>query len=163
MTKDIYKKWEINNELESKIKKIYELTSKGVSLAKLARYLDISENTLTKLKKNHSDINEAYVSGKVEYESLLVGSLTKRALGFQVTDEDQYIEQTSTGTKKRIVKKIRNILPEPSVARYLLIINFGKEYSERKYELELKEKTLDSKNDEWTNIKDLDGNSNKED
>ena len=41
-----------------------------------------------------------------------------------------------------------------SVARYLLIINFGKEYSEKKYELELSEqKVIDKKNEnDWERL-----------
>jgi len=41
-----------------------------------------------------------------------------------------------------------------SVARYLLIINFGKEYSVKKYELELSEqKVIDKKNEnDWERL-----------
>lgn len=41
-----------------------------------------------------------------------------------------------------------------SVARYLLIVNFSKEYSEKKYELELSEqKVIDKKNEnDWERL-----------
>jgi len=76
----------------------------------------------------------------------------ERAMGFTITNEDQIIEQTPTGTKKKIIKQTRTILGDMSIARYLLIINFGKEYSEKKYELELSEqKVLEKqKENEWS-------------
>lgn len=78
----------------------------------------------------------------------------ERAMGFTITNEDQIIEQTPTGTKKKIIKQTRTIIGDMSVARYLLIVNFGKEYSEKKYELELSEqKVIDKKNEnDWERL-----------
>lgn len=82
----------------------------------------------------------------------LLEKMFERAMGLTITNEDQIIEQTPTGTKKKIIKQTRTILADMGVARYLLIINFGKEYSEKKYELELSEQKVieRQKENEWT-------------
>lgn len=91
----------------------------------------------------------------------------ERAMVFSITNENQIIEQTPTGTKKKVIKQTRTILGDMGVARYLLIINFGREYSEKKYELELSEqKALDKqKENEWRpmEIGDIDANNKQKD
>lgn len=81
----------------------------------------------------------------------------ERAMGFTIINEDQIIEQTPTETKKKVIKQTRTILGDMGVARYLLIINFGKDYSEKKYEFELSEqKVLEKLKAELGNIDGLD-------
>ncbi|MCL2521282.1 MAG: hypothetical protein FWE36_00305 [Erysipelotrichales bacterium] len=165
--KDIYKVWVEDKTLESKLKLIKELASKSCGMEIIASILGISETTLYTLRKKYQDVDEAYVTGRNLLKQSLLEMMFKKAMGFQIIDEDTYIEQTSSGTKKKILKKMRNVLPDPGVGRYLLIINFGKEYSEKKYELELSEKKAEIKNNEseWRPLEvgDIDAANKKND
>ena len=112
----------------------------------IATELGIAENTLYSLRKKYKDVDKAYVDGRNLLQKSLLEKMYERAMGLTITNEDQIIEQTPTGTKKKIIKQTRTIIGDMGVARYLLIINFGKEFSEKKYELELSEqKVLENK------------------
>jgi hypothetical protein len=139
MRKDNYQTWKTDGVLQSKLKLIKELASRSCGMGVIATELGMSENTLYSLRKKYKDVEKAYEDGRNMLKKSLVEKMFERAMGFTITNEDQIIEQTPTGTKKKVIKQTRTILGDMGVARYLLIINFGKEYSEKKYELELSE------------------------
>lgn len=131
----------------------------------IATELGIAENTLYSLRKKYKDVDKAYVDGRNLLQKSLLEKMYERAMGLTITNEDQIIEQTPTGTKKKIIKQTRTIIGDMGVARYLLIINFGKEFSEKKYELELSEqKVLEKQREnEWEplEIGDINANNKK--
>lgn len=151
MRKDNYQTWKTDGVLQSKLKLIKELASRSCGMGVIASELGMSENTLYSLRKKYKDVEKAYEDGRNMLKKSLLEKMFERAMGFTITNEDQIIEQTPTGTKKKVIKQTRTILGDMGVARYLLIINFGKEYSEKKYELELSEqKALDrQKENDW--------------
>lgn len=151
MRKDNYQTWKIDGVLQSKLKLIKELASRSCGMGVIATELGMSENTLYSLRKKYKDVEKAYEDGRNMLKKSLLEKMFERAMGFTITNEDQIIEQTPTGTKKKVIKQTRTILGDMGVARYLLIINFGKEYSEKKYELELSEqKALErQKENDW--------------
>jgi hypothetical protein len=53
------------------------------------------------------------------------------------------IEETKTGTKKRITKFKKQSLPDIAAIKYLLITKFGIDYNEKKAEIELMAKRLE--------------------
>jgi len=151
MRKDNYQTWKTDGVLQSKLKLIKELASRSCGMGVIATELGMSENTLYSLRKKYKDVEKAYEDGRNMLKKSLLEKMFERAMGFTITNEDQIIEQTPTGTKKKVIKQTRTILGDMGVARYLLIINFGKEYSEKKYELELSEqKALErQKENDW--------------
>ncbi len=151
MRKDIYQSWKTEDLVSTKLKLIKDLASRSCGMNIIASELGVSESTFYVLRKKYKDVDKAYVDGRNQLQKSLLEKMYERAMGFTITNEDQIIEQTPTGTKKKIIKQTRTILGDMSVARYLLIINFGKEFSEKKYELELSErKTLNQQNEnEW--------------
>ena len=152
MRKDIYQVWKQDGVLNAKLNLIKDLASRSCGMGVIASELSIAENTLYKLRKKYKEIDEAYEYGRNLLKKALLEKMFERAMGLTITNEDQIIEQTPTGTKKKIIKQTRTILGDMGVARYLLIINFGKEYSEKKYELELNEQKVieKQKENEWT-------------
>ncbi len=142
MRKDIYQKWKTDGLVQSKLKLIKELASRSCGMGVIASELGMSESNLYTLRKRCKDIDQAYEDGRNLLKKSLLEKMFERAMGFTITNEDQIIEQTPTGTKKKIIKQTRTILGDMGDARYLLIINFGKEYSEKKYELELTEQKV---------------------
>lgn len=149
--KNIYHVWKDKNELKSKLDLIKKLSSTGANEDMIAIALGISKRTFQSLKNKHSDMKDAYEEGKERFKGMLMDAIIKRAVGFKSTDEDQYIEETARGTKKRIIKHIKDVPPDIGAAKYLLTIHFGREYSDKKLELELAEKKMEKLSEEWIN------------
>lgn len=152
MRKDIYQARKKDDLVPSKLKLIKDLASRSCGMGVIASELGMSESNFYALRRKYKDIEQAWEDGRNQLQKSLLEKMFERAMGFTITNEDQIIEQTPTGTKKKIIKQTRTILGDMGVARYLLIINFGKDYSEKKYELELSEqKVIDRKNEnEWS-------------
>ena len=167
MRRDNYQTWKDGGLLQSKLKLIKELASRSCGMGVIASQLDISENTLYTMRKRYKEIDKAYEDGKNQLKKSLLEKMYERAMGITITNEDQIIEQTPTGTKKKIIKQTRTILGDLGACRYLLIINFGKEFSEKKYELELSERKtgIKEKDNEWKplEIGDIDANNKQKD
>lgn len=167
MRKDNYQTWKNDGVLQSKLNLIKELASRSCGMGVIATELGISENTLYSLRKKYKDVEKSYEDGRNMLKKSLLEKMFERAMGFTIVNEDQIIEQTPTGTKKKVIKQTRTILGDMGVARYLLIINFGKEYSEKKYELELSEqKVLErQKENDWKpmEIGDINATNKQED
>ena len=158
MRKNIYLEWKSKDTLKDKLELIKKLASVGISEESIAESLDISLRTFQKMKSERNDVNLAYENGKNLLKDSMIGNIIKRANGGKTTDEDQYIEETPRGTRKRIIKHTKEHLPDISAAKFILAVYFGKEYSEKKFELDLAEKRLEKQNEEWIN-----GDSKQED
>ncbi|MDD4110082.1 MAG: hypothetical protein PHS54_00850 [Clostridia bacterium] len=163
LRKDNYQVWKKEGTLKSKLKLIKDLASRSCGMGIIASELGIAESTLYALRKKYKDVDTAYEDGRNLLKKSLLEKMYERAMGFTITNEDQIIEQTPTGTKKKIIKQTRTIIGDMGVARYLLIVNFGKEFSEKKYEIELSEQKIINKKNEndWDRLEigDIDANN----
>ena len=148
---DTYLQWEANGQLESKLKTIKEMVEKRISQKVIAETIGVSERTLIKLRKNHAKMNEAFIQGNEVMKHQLIDAMLQRALGFEYEEVQTIIEETKTGQKKRLVKTKRNALPDISAIKYLLIVKFGREFNDRKDEIELMLKRLEKGEEVWSN------------
>lgn len=148
---DLYERWELNKELAPKLKAIQELVSKRATQKQVAEYLGITEKTLIKLKKAHPKLQRAFVYGNEDLRNKLEDALLKRAIGFEFEEVQTTIEETKSGTKKKIVKTKKQVSPETNAAKYLLVIHFGLDYNERKSEIELMRERLAKGEEVWMN------------
>jgi hypothetical protein len=148
---DTYQQWEVDGVLENKLKVIQEMVEKRIPQKVVAETIGLSERTLIKLRRDHPRLAQAFIEGKQVMKTQLIDALLQRALGFEYEELQTIIEETKTGTKKRLVKNKRRALPDISAIRYLLIVQFGREYNERKDEIDLMQKRLDRGEEEWTN------------
>jgi len=151
MRKNIYLEWKSRGVTKDKLELIKKLASVGISEESIAESLGIALRTFQKMKSDCSDVNLAYESGKNLLKDSMIANIIKRANGGKTTDEDQYIEETPQGTRKRIIKHTKEHLPDISAAKFILAIYFGKDYSDKKFELDLAEKRLEKQNEEWMN------------
>lgn len=158
MRKNIYLEWKSKAILKDKLELIKKLASVGIGEESIAESLGIALRTFQKMKSDRSDVRQAYESGKNILKDSMIANIIKRANGGKTTDEDQYIEETPRGTRKRIIKHTKEHLPDIGAAKYILAIYFGKEFSDKKFELELAEKRIEKQNEEWMN-----GDSKQED
>lgn len=149
MKKETYFKWQEQGILQKNIGTIKELTSKNITQKDIAVALNISERVLIKMKKTHPQISNAFIFGNDDLKDNLVSAIYKKAIGFTVEDVVTTMEESKTGQKKKIQKTKKTYVPDFNAARYLLIINFGREYNDKKEELILMEKRVNSKDEEW--------------
>jgi transcriptional regulator with XRE-family HTH domain len=148
---DTYERWEASGNLDIKLKAISEMISKRATQKQIAQYLGISEKTLIKLRKTHSKLDRAFQYGDEELKQKLLDAMYQRAIGFDYEETQTVIEETKTGTKKRITKYKKKSLPEIAAIKYLLIIKFGLEYNDKKEEIELMNKRLEKGEEVWKN------------
>ncbi len=158
MRKNIYLEWKSKEVLKDKLELIKKFAGVGIGEESIAESLGIALRTFQKMKSDRSDVRQAYESGKNILKDSMIANIIRRANGGKTTDEDQYIEETPRGTRKRIIKHTKEHLPDIGAAKYILAIYFGKEFSDKKFELELAEKRIEKQNEEWIN-----GDSNQED
>jgi len=148
---DLYEKWEASGHLADKLKSISEMVSKRATQKQVAEYLGITVKTIIKLRKAHSELNNAFQYGDEELKHKLLDAVYQRAIGFEYEETQTVIEETKTGTKKRITKFKKKSLPDIAAIKYLLITKFGIEYNEKKAEIELMAKRLEKDEEEWIN------------
>ena len=148
---DTFEQWEKDGILEDKIATVQELVSQRIVQSKIADALGITEKTLIKMKQLHPRINQAFVNGDTELESKLVDAIYQRAVGMEYEEIQTIIEETKTGTKKKIVKSKKKALPDFNAAKYLLAIKFGRKYNEKKEIIALMEKRIANSDDVWFN------------
>ncbi|AUD63475.1 hypothetical protein BK010_07650 [Tenericutes bacterium MO-XQ] len=148
---DTYERWEKSGHLENKLKAIAEMVSKRATQKQVAEYLGITEKTVIKLRKAHKRLDDAFQFGDEELKLKLVDAIYQRAIGFEYEETQTVIEETKTGTKKRITKYKKQSLPDIQAIKYLLITKFGIEYNEKKVEIELMKKRLEKGEEVWTN------------
>ena len=146
---DLYERWEDSGHLEVKLKAISEMISKRATQRQVAQYLGVTEKTLIKMKKAHPKFNAAFQYGDEELKHKLLDAVYQRAIGFEYEETQTVIEETKTGTKKRITKFKKQSLPDITAIKYLLITKFGIEYNEKKAEIELMAKRLEKDEEEW--------------
>lgn len=148
---DLYERWEQSGVLEGKLNAIKEMVSKRAHQIQIAEYLGITEKTLIKLKKIHPRLFRAFEYGNEEMKGNILDAVLKRALGYEQEETQTTLEETKSGTKKKIVKTKKHYPPDISAAKYLLPLHFGPEFSERRYEIEAMNRRLDRGEEVWTN------------
>ncbi len=149
---DSYQQWEKDGVLKNKLKEIEKLASQRINQRDLSESLGISEKTFISLKRKHPKIKDAIYKGKESLKKNLLDSMYQLAVGAYSEDTKTNIEKDGNGKRKeRIEKHTKKERPDYKAIRYLLITNFGREYNEKKRELDLMEKRLNAKEDDWTN------------
>jgi hypothetical protein len=149
--KDTYEQWEEDGVLEEKLKLIQDLVSKRIIQKDIAESLGVSEKTLIKLKKAHPRLNQAFVNGDSELKDKLMDAMFQRAIGFEYEETQTIIEENKNGTKKKIVKTKKRALPDYSAIKYLLIIKFGRDFNDKKEEIDLMFQRLEKGEEVWLN------------
>ncbi|OHE29668.1 MAG: hypothetical protein A2Y45_04575, partial [Tenericutes bacterium GWC2_34_14] len=148
---DTYQQWEADGVLDERIKSIQDMVARRIIQKDIAKAMNLSENTLIKLKRSHPRLNQAFINGDDELKYKLMDALFQRAVGMEYEEVQTIIEETSSGTKKRLVKTKKKALPDFNAIKYLLIIKFGREYNERKEEIDIMLKRIEKGEETWIN------------
>lgn len=147
---DTYESWEKDGILDERLNFIQELVSKRIVQGKIAEALGISERTLIKLKNKHARLKNAFTLGDLDLKDKLIDAIYKKAVGYESEEIQTVVEETKNGTKKRIVKSKKVIGPDFNSARYLLIIKFGRDYNDKKEEINIMEKRVEKGEEVWS-------------
>jgi hypothetical protein len=148
---DTYQQWEADGVLDERIKSIQDMVARRIIQKDIAKAMNLSENTLIKLKRSHPRLNQAFINGDDELKYKPMDALFQRAVGMEYEEVQTIIEETSSGTKKRLVKTKKKALPDFNAIKYLLIIKFGREYNERKEEIDIMLKRIEKGEETWIN------------
>lgn len=148
---DTYQQWEADGVLDERIKSIQDMVARRIIQKDIAKAMNVSENTLIKLKRAHPRLNQAFINGDDELKYKLMDALFQRAVGMEYEEVQTIIEETSSGTKKRLVKTKKRALPDFNAIKYLLIIKFGRDFNERKEEIDIMLKRVEKGEEIWTN------------
>jgi hypothetical protein len=148
---DTYQQWEADGVLDERIKSVQDMVARRIIQKDIAKALNVSENTMIKLKRSHPRLNQAFINGDDELKYKLMDALFQRAVGMEYEEVQTIIEETSSGTKKRLVKTKKKSLPDFNALKYLLIIKFGREYNERKEEIDIMLKRIEKGEETWIN------------
>ena len=126
--------------------------AKNITQKRIAGYLGITEKTLIKLKKKHKKLEQAFIYGNDELKEKLVSAILRKAEGYTIPLKQQIAEDNKTnknGKKNKVVLNEKHYPPDFNSARYLLIIKFGREWNERKEELDLMRERIEVRKEEW--------------
>jgi hypothetical protein len=148
---DTYQQWEADGVIDERIKSIQDMVARRIIQKDIAKAMNVSENTLIKLKRSHPRLNQAFINGDDELKYKLMDALFQRAVGMEYEEVQTIIEETSSGTKKRLVKTKKKSLPDFNALKYLLIIKFGREFNERKEEIDIMLKRIEKGEETWIN------------
>lgn len=115
----------------SKIRRFSLLQFKEVEKCitkEVCKHLSIVEDIFIRLKRKYPILEKIQVEAKLNLKMNLMGTLYKRAIGYEYTDELQHIENGGEGKapKKRIVKTKKYIPADKYCAVYLLTKHFGR-------------------------------------
>ena len=151
MKRDTYQMWEDTGQLPQVLEFIKECSRKLVTQKEMCTYLNLDEATFTRLKKKHPELDEAFHKAKLDLKKDLMGALYKKAIGYELVEEEQFIEDKGKGEqqKRKIHRTKKQVGPDYKAIVYLLNKHFGREFNERYDDFEiLKEKQALLK-EEW--------------
>ena len=83
----------------------------------------------------------------------ILDAIYKRAVGYETEDEVTTDEIVGDRKKQRIVKTKKVYPPDIDACKYLLMIKFGRDYSPKKFELEILEKKTAESVEFWQDDK----------
>ena len=149
----LYNQWKKKGILDEKVQIVYEFYSKKITTRTIQSNLGISPRTWMKIKKE-PEFKEAIKMGEEELKENLINAIYFRAVGLHLEDSQNQVEESKSGVKKKVNKTRKEALPDWNAARYLLIIKFGRQYNEKKEELDLVRKRLEQGNEQWLLLED---------
>ena len=149
--KDIYETWKELGQLDQVMTFIKTCATGLISQREMCDYLNITEDTFSRLKTKHPEIAKAMEDAKLDLKNKLMDALVKKALGFEIVEEEQFIEDGGKGEKqkRKIHRTKKQIPPDYKSIVYLLTKKYGKEFSERYEEIMLAEKKIEQAKEVW--------------
>jgi len=150
--KDTYQTWVEMGKLDEVLEFIKECSRKLVTQKEMCKHLGITQETYAALKRKYPALANIQVEAKLNLKMDLMGALYKRAVGYDVIEETQHIDDAVAGRppRRKIVRTTKHIPPDKYSAVYLLSRVFGREFSDKSFEYELLENKMKESKEEWS-------------
>lgn len=161
---DIYETWKSTGQLDKVMAFIKSCATGLITQKEMCEYLNITEQSFTNMKKKHPEIAKVMEDAKLDLKSKLIDALVKKALGFEIVEEEQFIEDGGKGEKqkRKIHRTKKQVPPDYKSIVYLLTKKFGKEFSERYEDIMLAEKKLEQAKEVWNNEQQVETSANED-
>ncbi len=148
---DTFETWRRQGILEERLRLIKDLSLKQATQEEIASNLRLSQKTFIKLRNAHPEIVQAMTSGELELKKKLIDAVIMKAIGFEHESVDTYIEDNGGRPKKKLHKQIKYYPPDFAALKYLLIVKYGRDFNDRKEELDLMAKKFIENKEVWDN------------
>lgn len=151
---DEYEMWEQTGQLPQVLNFIKDCSRKLTTQKEMCKHLNIDEKTFISLKKKYPIISATQIEAKIDLKKDLASAMYKKAIGHELINEEQYIEDGGKGKeqKRKIHRTKTQVSPDYKAIVYLLTKQFGIEYSDKNDEYELMECKLKEK---WMEVGEL--------
>lgn len=148
---DTYQLWEQTGQLPQVLDFIKDCSKKLITQREMCKYLKIDETTFIALKKKYPVLTTLQAEAKLDLKRDLASAMYKKALGYELIDEEQYIEDRGKGQeqKRKIHRTKKQVGPDYKAIVYLLVKQFGREYSDKNDDYELMERKLKESKEVW--------------
>jgi len=125
--KGIYEEW----LEEEKLLLLETWARDGLTDEQIAKNVGIAPKTLYRWKNKYSQISQSLKKGKeiIDYEA--ENALLKRAIGYEVEEVKTYIEDTSSGKKKKVEKTTKHIPADVTACIFWLKNRKPKEWRDK--------------------------------
>jgi hypothetical protein len=124
--------------------------SQGYNEKQIADKLGIGKHTLYRMKLEFPDVAEALENGNDELKHDLLSAVYMAAKGHSKKVTTRVYRYDENGENKRMFELKEGELyfpPSETALKLILPIKFGREYSDRRFEYELKEKIIEASKD----------------
>ncbi len=154
---DAFEKWQASIGIDSwpKVRELLtDLSKKGYTQRQICERLHLDEAYFSRLKKKHPEIEEAFRDADDYVLDAAFTALYKVAFGNAYVNEDTWLEDKQDGSKpkKKVHRVKRESEPNLSAIIYLLTQRFGRQFSDKREELELARQKLEANKEEWPNV-----------
>jgi|GEM_PF-2240838 transcriptional regulator with XRE-family HTH domain len=153
---DAFEKWKASTGINSwpKVRELLtDLSKKGYTQRQICERLKLSEAYFSRLKKKHPEIEQAFIDADDYVLDAAFTALYKVAFGSTYVTEDTWLEDKQDGSKprKKVHRVKRETEPNLGALVYLLTQRFGRQYSDKREELELARQKMENNKEEWSN------------
>lgn len=154
---DAFEKWQASTGIDSwpKVRElITDLSKKGYTQRQICERLNLDEAYFSRLKKKHPEISDAFKDADAFVLDSAFTALYKVAFGHTYVNEDTWLEDKQDGSKpkKKVHRVKRESEPNLNAIIYLLTQRFGRNFSDRREELEIAREKIDANKEEWSNV-----------
>lgn len=148
---DTYQLWKQTGQLPQVLDFIKDCSKKLITQKEMCQCLKIDETTFIALKKKYPELTTIQAEAKLDLKRDLASAMYKKALGYELVDEEQYIEDRGKGKeqKRKIHRTKKQVGPDYKAIVYLLVKQFGREYSDKNDDYELMERKLKESKEIW--------------
>lgn len=118
--KDMFEQWEEAGVLKEKLEFIKKCSRHLVNISEMCKYLEISYSAFNRIRKSHPEITKAMNDASLELKNDLINAMVKRALGYEIVEEEQFIEDSGKGGKqKRKIHRTKKQIPQITNASFI--------------------------------------------